>query len=151
MNAETSDDLDDDRLLDELRTAVNAFDPVPDRLMAAARAAFVWRTVDEELAHLQFDSLAGSDEVLVRTGGSSVHLSFATSGASVEIEIGPEALLGQVVPPAMSIRLVRADGGADIQSCDGEGQFRFPRPVSGPVRLVATVEGGDIVTEWFTV
>ena len=46
---------DDDALMDELR-AVLAPDPVPAAVLAAARATFTWRSVDEELAQLLSDS-----------------------------------------------------------------------------------------------
>ena len=35
--------------------------------------------------------------------------------------------------------------------CDELGQFSFATKPSGPVRLVARLAGGDVVTEWFTV
>jgi hypothetical protein len=98
-------------LLDELRLAVAQIDAPPPRLLEAARAAYVWRTIDEDLAHLQFDSLAGS-EVLVRggsavsgardAGASGVHLSFATPEASIEVDVDADAILGQVVPAGAS-------------------------------------------------
>lgn len=145
----TPPEPDDDQLMDELRAAVDAMDPVPDRLIEGAKAAFVWRTIDQELAHLQYDSLAGS-EVLVRSG-SAVHLSFATSEAAIEIEIGDDTLTGQVVPPASAVRILFRSGEHIEAPCDPSGQFSVDRPGSGPIRLVAVLPAGDVVTEWFTV
>ena len=145
-------DPDDADLLSELRLAVDAIDPVPPRLLETARAAFVWRTVDEDLAHLQFDSLAGS-EVLVRSdhpGG--VHLSFATAAASIEVDVADDTILGQVVPAgAGGVTLLLGSGRRVEASCDELGQFSFADRPSGPVRLVAHQPHGDVVTEWFTV
>ena len=139
-------------LLGELRLAVAWADPLPPRLLESARAAFVWRTIDEELAHLQFDSLVGS-EVLVRSDGAgAVHLSFATAEASVEIEAAGEAITGQVVPgSAVGVSLLAGSGQRSDTTCDQHGQFSFDQRPSGPLRLVAHLPAGDVVTEWFTV
>ena len=50
------DSLDDDALMALLGDAVAESDAVSDRRRAAARAAFTWRSVDEELAELLHDS-----------------------------------------------------------------------------------------------
>ena len=145
-------DADDAGLLGELRLAVDTYDPVPPRLVETARAAFVWRTVDEELAHLRFDSLAGS-EVLVRSDTpTGVHLSFATAAASIEVDVADDTILGQVVPAGASgVTLLLGSGRRVDTGCDELGQFSFPSRPSGPVRLVAHQANGDVVTEWFTV
>lgn len=143
----------DHELLGELRLAVDWGDPLPSRLIEAARAAFVWRTIDEELAHLQFDSLAGA-EVLVRSDPASaaVHLSFATAEASIEVEATEGSLTGQVAPgAAVVVSLLTADGARTDVTCDQHGQFAFAAKPAGPLRLVAHLPAGDIVTEWFTV
>jgi hypothetical protein len=142
----------DDQLMAEVRAAVDSADPLPPRLLDAAKAAFVWRTIDEELAHLQFDSLAGS-EIAVRSGAadSVVHLSFASSEASIEVDLSGRAIDGQVVPPAAEVFLLLASGERIPITCDDLGQFGLERSVSGPVRLVARLPAGDVVTEWFTV
>jgi hypothetical protein len=148
---DTSLDEIDAALLDELRLVIAQADPPPPRLIETAKAAYVWRTIDEELAHLEFDSLAGSD-VLVRSGGSSgVHLSFATPEASIEVEVTDGGLVGQVVPPATEVCLLLGSGQRIETACDELGQFTFERQSSGPVRLVARLAGGDVVTEWFTI
>jgi len=145
-------DPDDAGLLSELRLAVDAADPVPPRLIETARAAFVWRTVDEELAHLQFDSLAGAD-VLVRSDTpTGVQLSFATAAASIEVDVADDTILGQVVPAgATGVTLLLGSGRRVDTGCDELGQFSFHSRPSGPVRLVAHQPQGDVVTEWFTV
>jgi hypothetical protein len=145
------DEAADDALLHQLRLAVAAADPLPSRLVETAKAAYVWRTVDEDLAQLQFDSLTGS-EVLVRSDGAhGVHLSFASSVASVEVEVAGQTIVGQVVPAgAASVSLLLSTGQRIDTVCDDHGQFRFDQKPSGPVRLVAHLASGDIVTEWFT-
>lgn len=149
-SSDPSSDANDGRLFDELRAAVNTIDPVPERLMEGARSAFVWRTIDEELAQLTFDSLADS-EVLVRSG-QAVHLRFAASEAGIEVEIADDAIIGQVVPPATAVRLLLKSGEQLDVACDEFGQFTIDNPPSGPIRLVVVFDGGsDVATEWFTV
>ncbi|MET0326995.1 MAG: hypothetical protein ABW219_17400, partial [Ilumatobacteraceae bacterium] len=48
----------DDELQAVLARALRTVDPVPDHVLAGARAAWTWRTIDEELAELVFDSAA---------------------------------------------------------------------------------------------
>ena len=148
--ADRSSVADDDRLFAELRAAVDSVDPVPERLLDGARSAFVWRTIDEELAQLTFDSLA-DPEVLVRSG-QAVHLRFATSASGIEIEIADDAIIGQVVPPATAVRLLRRSGEPIDVVCDAFGQFTTDDPPSGPIRILVVYEDGhDVATEWFTV
>ncbi len=109
----------------------------------------MWRTIDEELAQLQFDSLDES-EVLVRSGDTAVHLAFATSKAGINVEIGDDALTGQVVPPAIAVRILLQSGEQIEVPCDELGQFTIARPTSGPIRLIAVFDDGDVATEWFT-
>ena len=149
-NGDTSSEQLDDELLAELRATVDAVDPVPDRLIDGAKAAFAWRTIDEDLARLQFDSLAESDLAAVRST-RTIHLAFATSEAGIDVEIGADTLTGQVVPPAVSVGIMLRSGERVDVSCDEQGQFTIPRPSSGPVRLVAVFDHGEVVTEWFTV
>jgi hypothetical protein len=141
----------DDQLLDELREAVNAADPLPERLLGVAKAAYAWRTIDEELAHLEFDSLAAS-ELAIRSGAADavVHLSFAASEASIQVDLSGGAIDGQVVPPAVRVFLLLASGERIELDCDELGQFGLDRAMSGPVRVVAHLSTGDVVTEWFT-
>lgn len=47
---------DDDALMADLGRAIRAREEVPDRARQAARMAFAWRTVDEELMALTHDS-----------------------------------------------------------------------------------------------
>lgn len=57
---------DDDALLTELRAALDV-PAVPEHVVAAAKAAYTWRTIDEELAFavLVYDSSL-DDSALVR-------------------------------------------------------------------------------------
>ena len=49
-------DLTDDDVQELVGRALRESDPVPEHVLAAARGAFTWRTIDQELADLVFDS-----------------------------------------------------------------------------------------------
>jgi hypothetical protein len=149
--SDTDDEPTDDELFDELRVTVQAFDGVPARLAEQARAAFAWRTIDQELAELQFDSLVGSDLVVRSTSTAVAHLSFVMVDTSIEVDLSGDAIDGQVVP-AVELVVLQLPSGEQVElSCDEHGQFSTPVPRSGPVRLLARRPGLDVVTEWFTV
>lgn len=149
---ESAPDQRDDALLEQLQATINTFDPVPNNLVDMAKGAYAWRTIDRELAELQSDSLA-DDGAGVRSTDAIVRLSFKTKDATIDVEVGPEGLIGQVTPPALAVQLI-FESGVDVEaSCDAAGQFSLMPASSGPARLTAHMPGerGDLTTEWFTV
>jgi hypothetical protein len=143
--------LNDDDLIVELGRALDAADPVPEKVLEGARAAFTWRNIDTELAQIVFDSaqeLSG-----VRSEDVERQLTFQAPGVEIEvmlIENGNRRLVGQLIPPTeTAVELVAGD---DIQSSlsDRLGRFSFDDLSPGPVRLV--VLGGDgerlVQTDW---
>lgn len=146
---------DDDVLLAELGAAVRAGEQVPASFLAAGRAAFAWRTVDAELATLAVDSAAASVEALpgTRAGRASLRaLTFVAAGLTLELELTPDALLGQVVPaqPAQ-VQLQERGGPGRSAAVDDVGWFAFRPAPSGMFRLrVQTAAGAVVMTEWTT-
>ena len=65
---------DDDVLLDELRALVADDDPVPERVLAAARGSFTWRTIDAELAALVYDSALDAERLTAVRSADTVRL-----------------------------------------------------------------------------
>ena len=70
------DEPDDAVLEEQLRQIIERLDPVPERLLAAAKDCYTWRTVDSDLAELVFDSMAEDHGVLVRGADDPRLLSF---------------------------------------------------------------------------
>ena len=70
--------VSDDDLLELVGRALRAADPVPDRVIDGARAAWTWRTIDEELAELVFDSAA--ELTGVRSEDTARQLTFRAPG-----------------------------------------------------------------------
>jgi hypothetical protein len=143
---------DDERLLEELRDALREAPQVPERVLSAARGAFAWRTVDEdlELASLVYDSFV-DEGMLVRgaPGEAPRTLAFSTGELSVEIEVTREGIIGQLVPPGRGdVVLVTRDGPVASAVADEVGCFALPRSGGEPVRLRCSCEAGRLETAW---
>ena len=150
---EPLDDATEAALLAQLGDALQAADPVPERVLAGARAAFTWRTIDAELAELVFDS--ASELMGVRGGAEDTarQVTFQAPGVEIEvmvIEDGSRRIVGQLVPPQeVTVQLVRSDTVTDVRT-DRLGLFTFTDVSPGPVRLSVLGSGGEhlVQTEW---
>lgn len=131
---------------------------VPLDVVAAVKAAIVWRTMDAELAELTYDSEL--DELATagaRSGGESRMLTFEGSGLMVEVESFPSGsgrrLMGQFVPPGPGRVDIRHGGGTTTVEADEVGRFSADAIAPGPVslRCQAADGSGPIVTDWVVV
>jgi hypothetical protein len=147
-------DWDDDELLTALRQALRARAAVPSGFVEAARNAFAWHNIDAELAELTYDS--GRDDELaasIRAEAASVRaLTYRSVRLTIELEVGRDALLGQIVPAqAATVTVQPASGtGAGVRT-DEIGCFAI-RPIpASPFRLLfATAAGVETLTGWIT-
>lgn len=151
-DAEEPTDVDaaaDAALMADLGHALAAFDPVPERARLAAHGLLSWRTLDDELAELTFDSAL--DAAGVRGLAWPRQLSFEAADSSIEVEIDGRGIVGQVVPPAsVDVTLSRATGEARTTRSDAVGHFEFDDVEAGAVRLRAVLPDGTITTQWFS-
>ena len=142
---------DDEALLDELGAALRSVGDVPDTVAPDGRAAWAWRGVDAELelAALVLDSC--QDETAAVRGADTAGprlLVFDGGALSLEVEVGEDALVGQLLPPgAGEVALVAADGSETTVRSDDVGCFRLALP-SGPARLRARTAEGSLLTDW---
>ena len=145
-------DMNDDLLMEELKAAVRAPSPVPSALVDAAKAAFAWRGVDEELEllTLSYDStLAEAAAVRGPADTSERILVFESEDVTMTLEVGSQVLMGQVVPARPDrVVLENASGPVDATEADDSGFFLLRRPAAGPLRLKWHGPGSRIVTEW---
>jgi hypothetical protein len=123
------DDLSgpDEELFDELHRVVSAVDPVPDHVIAAAQIALDWRTVDDELAELLYDSSTEIGLSGVRAEDRSRVLSFGGEHVRVEVEVsgsGPDRTLTGQLDPAGSARIeIRHTDHVTTVAADTRGRF----------------------------
>jgi hypothetical protein len=140
---------DDDELMGDLASALAQEADVPPHRREAARAAFAWRSVDEELMALSHDSaeVAGA---AVRGPEAQRLLSFECDGLGLEVEVDGPQVLGQV------LRLAPVRGQVVMESARDESQtvdtdesgFFAVQARPGPVRFAVTVDDVTRRTEW---
>jgi hypothetical protein len=143
--------VSDDDLLELVGRALRAADPVPDRVLEGARAAWTWRTIDEELAELVFDS--ASELTGVRSEDTARQLTFRSPGMEIEVMVTDDTsrrVVGQLVPPGAYTITLNAGDTELTAATDRLGRFSFDPVAPGPVRMaVADPEGTHVVTtEW---
>lgn len=140
---------DDEQLVADLRAAVEHAGAPSEQMIAAAEAAYSWRTIDAELAALSEDSFADG-AVLAHAAAAPVRtMVFAASRLSVEISVSDQQLAGQLAPAmAGSVTVSGPAGELGRATIDDDGHFALPRPGHGPVRLRVSTGSGALITEW---
>jgi hypothetical protein len=149
-----SAEADDELLLAELREVVGRVDPLSPDMVAAARASFVWRTIDAELAQLSQDTVLDADRMaLVRGTGAPELRTFEAPGLTVEVETVAVAdgvrLLGQLVPAGPGEVEIRHPDGTIRVEADDMGRFAAEGMPPGPVSLRCRAAGAVVDTDWF--
>jgi len=143
----------------DLRRLFNHLDPVPPLLDEAARSAFAWRTVDEELAELMRDSADAEEEsgLLVRGPSGPRQLSFESPRMGIELEVvqtGPRErrLEGQLLPPGAAMVTIERPGedGLSVQA-DELGRFVLDGLRAGVLRLHVILRGVQIAIPWTSI
>jgi hypothetical protein len=142
--------MSDDELEGQLRYAAELLDPVPERLLRDATAAFTWRTVDAELASLVFDSV---DAGAIRGARDTRLFIFEGTRGSAEVEVsvdpaGGRRLVGRVDPVRPARIECRCGEQQTSTTADELGRFTLTAPPTGPFRLLCQFEDGTLVTEW---
>ncbi len=148
--------LDDDALMALLDEAVKEADAVPDRRREAARAAFTWRSVDDELAELLHDSALDAGAAVRSSAGGPRSLAFGRSGLTLEVEVDGDQVLGEVIAVGEA---ASGDGLASVTlqcpetpdvttTVDAAGFFRFAGVGTGAVRFVVERGGWSLTTPW---
>ncbi|WBQ08233.1 hypothetical protein [Kribbella sp. CA-293567] len=146
--------IDDEELLEVLRDAMSTAREMPAGLVAAGRAAYAWRTIDAELAALTYDSAWETEELaLTRAESAELRtLTFSTEGLSIELELTPHEVLGQLSPPQPgTVRLSSDSDALGTLPIDDLGFF-IVRPVPRhPFRVICeTAAGFTVLTGWIS-
>lgn len=128
--------MNDDDLMEELRAALTP-DPVPVGVVAAVRASFTWRSVDEELAELLSDS---ADLALTGVRGTGDRrLSFEAPQLVIEFVLVPgprgSRLEGQLAPAGTARIEVRHGSELTEIEADDHGRFVLDGVRNGPLAL----------------
>jgi hypothetical protein len=146
--------LNDDELLEALRQAVAARDAVPAEFIAAAQNAFAWHNIDAELAQLTYDSMRDAEPALsTRTEAASIRaLTFTSGHLTIELEVGTQSLVGQIVPAQSALITIQLLTGAETDAqADEIGCFSIAPIPAGQFRLRCRSGAGvETVTGWIT-
>jgi hypothetical protein len=151
------DEPDEIEVEEQLREIIERFDPIPERLLAAALDSYTWRTVDSELAQLVLDSVAEDQGALVRGREDVRLLSFEATGLTIDIQVSSggqgRRIVGQLAPPGHAAVQVRQGSGVTDLDADELGRFRAQLR-DGPFSLKCSAGPGrtrSVVTDWITI
>ena len=140
---------DDDELLEVLKDAMTVAREMSRGFVDAGKAAYAWRTIDAELAALTYDSAWDADQLDTATRAENATLralTFASGGLTIELEVTPEALLGQIAPAQAGVVSVRVDTQETASAQIDEVGFFIIRPVpAGSFRLLCSTDSGESV------
>jgi hypothetical protein len=146
--------LTDDELLDLLAEAIATTDPTPDRVLDAAKGAYAWFGIDDELAALTFDSVT-EELVGARSATTSDRqLTFTSPGVEVELSImgdGERRLIGQFTPPAEATIVLETTDATRETTADHLGRFSFAAVDGGLLRLTIVSGATRVKTEWIII
>ena len=153
MSSQWADD--DDDLVAALQEAFRAEQEVPREFIEVGQAAYTWRSIDAELAALTFDSateLAAAAAPVRSAEASPRFLTFSSAELTIELEIGPDGIIGQIVPPQPGRAEARpASGPVSATEIDDIGCFMVRPLPSSPFRLHCQASSGvSAVTTWIT-
>ena len=145
----------DDELEQRLRAVADEVDPVPELVLEQARAAFVLRRLDEELAELVLDSNVDEGAYQVRGDDDLRMLAFRTDRMSIEVQVtraaGRWSLRGLVTGASGSVRVESAEGESSAP-IDERGRFLLDNVQRGLLRLhLTTPDGARVTTSWVSV
>jgi hypothetical protein len=120
---------------------------VPPDWEEAAFAAYTWRTVDQELLALSYDSMAAGAGA-VRGDGGRV-LEFTGGGFSLEVELSDQQIVGRLAGDAAgNVDFEAADGRVRSATPDTSGFFTLTGEDHGLVRFAVRSGPTRFVTEW---
>ncbi len=137
----------DDDLADIVSQALKPDPDVPADWEEAAFAAYSWRTVDQELLALTYDSTAAGAGAV--RGGDGRVLEFAGSGLSLEVELSDQRIVGRLAGEVTGDVVFEAvDGRVRTASPDRSGFFSLAGEDHGMVRFAVRAGATRLVTEW---
>jgi hypothetical protein len=141
----------DDELVEVVSEALAPDPDVPADWEEAAFAAFSWRTIDQELLALSYDSLtAGAGAV---RGGDGRVLEFSGGGLRLEVELSDRRVVGRLAgeitgTAELEVVFEAADGHVRSAAPDRSGFFSLDGEDHGMVRFAVRTDTARLVTEW---
>ncbi len=145
---------DDDQLLELLRDALRTTREMPAGFVDVGKAAYAWRTIDAELAALTYDSAWDAEELTLTRAESAMlrTLTFSSDALTIELELTPHEVLGQISPPqGGTVRLATDSEDVGTTPIDDLGFFILRPAPNHPFRLVCQIAVGvTVLTGWIS-
>jgi len=145
---------DDDQLLELLRDALRTTREMPAGFVDVGKAAYAWRTIDAELAALTYDSAWDAEEFTLTRAESAMlrTLTFSSDALTIELELTPHEVLGQISPPqGGTVRLATDSEDVGTTPIDDLGFFILRPAPNHPFRLVCQIAVGvTVLTGWIS-
>lgn len=122
--------------------------------LGASRPVTPWRSVDDELAALVYDSEGdeAAYEGVRAAPGSTRRLTFQAAELTLEVEVTlsrPRSLACQIVPSQPAELEVRQGNGTIWRQADPDGTFHVATLAPGPLSLSCRLEAGpSFSTTW---
>ena len=144
----------DETLLRLLRKALRARRAVPPEFVQAGRNAFAWHGIDVELAQLSQASAGDAEHAegpLTETACLRT-LTFTAARLTVELEVGQDCLIGQIIPAQPAVLTVQASARpAPVIRFDEHGCFIIQPIPRARFRLHCTTAGSAVmITRWIS-
>ncbi|GAA4604534.1 hypothetical protein GCM10023107_68440 [Actinoplanes octamycinicus] len=142
--------MTDDELLQRLSAMLDGADPAPPQVVEAALAAFDWRDMDAQLAHLTDSTALATAEV---RGGYGVLRTYRVNDLDIDIEVTIDGrhvtVLGQLAPARQVQVRAEQPGGVRATVTDTWGRFAFDGLSPGPTRFALHDGTGPVgTTPW---
>jgi hypothetical protein len=143
----------DDELIERLRRIAEEIDAPPELVAETARAAFLTRRLDEELAELLRDSDHTTSQLVRGEAGGPRVLSFETATVSLELQIeeaaGRITLSGVVSGSSGEATIETTTAEPRTSQIDESGWFRVEDLPTGALRVhITAADGGAVTTSW---
>lgn len=143
----------DDELIERLRRIADEIDAPPELVAETARAAFLTRRLDEELAELLRDSDHATSQLVRGEAGGPRVLSFETAAVSLELQIeeaaGRITLSGVVSGSSGEATIETTTAPPRTSQIDESGWFRVEDLPTGALRVhITAADGRAVTTSW---
>ena len=143
----------DDELIERLRRIAEEIDAPPELVAETARAAFLTRRLDEELAELLRDSDHATSQLVRGEASGPRVLSFETAAVSLELQIeeaaGRITLSGVVSGSSGEATIETTTAEPRTSQIDESGWFRVEDLPTGALRVhITAADGRAVTTSW---
>ena len=154
------EEWNDEQLLSRLGAVLDAADPVPPEVVAAAKSVVprleLEFDVDAIMAEIVFDSASGELVGVRGTQEATRELTLSAPGVEIELVVlsdGARRLVGQLVPPQTGTIELTSGDEVRTEQADELGRFTFKEVPEGPIRLSCRLDaGGQVVqTNWLVI